>query len=119
MVLLQVLHSTVAITSGGDALHGVVGTGEGRDVRHLVLDASRPWLRFGHTKMRAFLCDTHLAHRKPNVATGRLRTGMTEARMFLQLLADFDSLFRQVNLVGEADQHGIFVREKGTCGSQR
>ena len=55
-------------------------------------------------------------HRKPNVATGRLRTGMTEARMFLQLLADFNRLFRQVNLVGEADEHGTFVREEGTCG---
>ena len=54
--------------------------------------------------------------RKSNVATGRLRTGMTEARMFLQLLADFDGLFRQVNLVGEANQHGTFVREEGTCG---
>ena len=36
--------------------------------------------------------------------------------MFLQLLADFDGLFRQVNLVGEANQHGTFVREEGTCG---
>ena len=54
--------------------------------------------------------------RKPNVATGRLRTGMTEARMFLQLLTDFDSLFRQVNLIGQANQHSTFVREEGTCG---
>ena len=36
--------------------------------------------------------------------------------MFLQLLADFDGLFRQVNLVGEVNQHGTFVREEGTCG---
>ena len=62
VVFLQALHSAVAVTSGGDALDGVVGTGEGRDVRNLVVDASRPWLRFDHTKMRAFLCDTNLAH---------------------------------------------------------
>ena len=36
--------------------------------------------------------------------------------MFLQLLADFDGLFRQVNLIGQANQHGTFVREEGTCG---
>ena len=34
----------------------------------------------------------------------------------LEFLADFDGLFRQVNLVGEANQHGTFVREEGTCG---
>ena len=28
----------MAVAGGGNALHGVVGTGEGRDVRHLVLD---------------------------------------------------------------------------------
>ena len=38
MVLLQALHRAMAITSGGDALHGVVGTGKRGDVRHLVLD---------------------------------------------------------------------------------
>ena len=62
VVFLQRLHRTVAVTSCRDALNGVIGTGEGRDVRNLVVDASRPWLRFGHTKMRTFLCDTHLAH---------------------------------------------------------
>ena len=36
--------------------------------------------------------------------------------MFLQLLTDFDGLLRQVNLVGEANQHGTFVREEGTGG---
>ena len=36
--------------------------------------------------------------------------------MFLQLLTDFDGLFRQVNLVGEADEHSAFVREEGTGG---
>ncbi len=34
----------------------------------------------------------------------------------LEFLADFDGLFRQVNLVREANQHGAFVREGGTCG---
>ena len=41
---------------------------------------------------------------------------MTEARMFLQFLADFDGLFRQVNLIGQANQHSTFVRAEGTCG---
>ena len=36
--------------------------------------------------------------------------------MFLQLLTDFNGLFRQVNLIGQANQHGTFVREEGTCG---
>ena len=34
----------------------------------------------------------------------------------LEFLADFDGLFRQVNFVREANQHGTFVREEGTCG---
>ena len=34
----------------------------------------------------------------------------------LEFLTDFDGLFRQVNLVGQANQHGTFVREEGTCG---
>ncbi len=29
----------MSVPCGGDALHGVVGTSEGRDVRDLVLDA--------------------------------------------------------------------------------
>ena len=40
VVLLQALHGTMSVTSGGDALDGVVGSGEGRDVRNLVVDAS-------------------------------------------------------------------------------
>ena len=36
--------------------------------------------------------------------------------MFLQFLTDFDSLFGEVHLVGQANQHGTFVREEGTCG---
>ena len=31
VVFLKALHSAVAVAGGGDALHGVVGTGEGRD----------------------------------------------------------------------------------------
>ena len=38
VVFLKALHSTMAVAGGGDALDGVVGTGEGRDVRDLVLD---------------------------------------------------------------------------------
>ena len=38
VVLLQALHSAVAVAGGGDALDGVVRTGERCDVRHLVLD---------------------------------------------------------------------------------
>ena len=62
MVFLEALHGAMSVPCGGDSLDSVVGTGEGRDVGNLVVDASRPWLRFGHTKMQAFLCDTHLAH---------------------------------------------------------
>ena len=42
VILLERLHSTVAVPCGGDALDGVVGTGERRDVGNLVVDASRP-----------------------------------------------------------------------------
>ena len=38
MVFLEALHSTMSVPCGGDSLDSVVGTGEGRDVRHLVLD---------------------------------------------------------------------------------
>ena len=41
---------------------------------------------------------------------------MTEARTFLQLLTDFDGLFGEVHLIRQANQHGTFVREEGTCG---
>ena len=124
-----------------DALDGVVGTGEGRDVRHLVLD--------GGLTDGAFVLDgvalcprrvddeVHLLVQDDvedvRAAFGdlvhhfALDTGLLvelggafgsvdlEAEL-LELLADFDGLFRQVNLVGEADEHGTFVREEGTCG---
>ena len=35
---------------------------------------------------------------------------------FLEFLADFDCLFGEVHLVRQTNQHGIFVREEGTCG---
>ena len=34
----------------------------------------------------------------------------------LEFLADFDGLFGEVHLVRQANQHGTFVREEGTCG---
>ena len=36
--------------------------------------------------------------------------------MFLQFLTDFNRLFGEVHLVGEADEHSAFGREEGTCG---
>ena len=36
--------------------------------------------------------------------------------MFLQFLTHGDGLFRQVNLVGEADEHGTFAGEQVACG---
>ena len=38
VVGLEALHFAMALLGGGDALHGVVGTGKRRDVRNLVLD---------------------------------------------------------------------------------
>ena len=38
VIFLKRFNSAVAVAGSGDALHGVIGTGEGRDVRHLVLD---------------------------------------------------------------------------------
>ena len=38
VVFLKALHSTMAVAGSGDALHGVVSTGERRDVRDLVLN---------------------------------------------------------------------------------
>ena len=131
----------MAVTSGGDALNGVVGTGEGRDVRNLVLD--------GGLADGAFVLDgvalcprrvddevhllvqddienvraafSNLVHHFALDAGLLVELGGTfgsvnlEAEL-LEFLTDFDGLFRQVNLVGEADEHGTFVREEGTCG---
>ncbi len=38
VIFLKRFNGAVAVPCGGDALHGVVGTGEGRNVRDLVLD---------------------------------------------------------------------------------
>ena len=35
--------------------------------------------------------------------------------MFLQLLTDFNRLFRQINLIGQADKHGTVAREHRAC----
>ena len=131
----------MAITSCRDALHSVVSTGEGRDVRHLVLD--------GGLTDGAFVLDgvalcprrvddevhllvqddvedvraafSNLVHHFALDTGGFVELGGTfgsvnlEAEL-LEFLTDFDGLFRQVNLVGEANQHGTFVREEGTGG---
>ena len=54
VIFLQALHRTVAVAGGGNSLHGVVRTGERCDVRHLVLDASRPWLHSVIEKCKHF-----------------------------------------------------------------
>ena len=141
VVFLEALHSTVAVAGGSDALDGVVGTGERRDVRNLVLD--------GGLADSAFVLDgvalcprrvddevhllvqddienvraafSNLVHHFALDTGGFVELGGTfgsvnlEAEL-LEFLADFDGLFRQVNLVGQADKHGTFVREEGTCG---
>ena len=131
----------MAIASGGDALDGVVGTGEGRDVRNLVLD--------GGLTDGAFVLDSvALCPRRVDdevhllvqddvedvraafgdlvhhfaldagllVELGGTFGGVDLEAELLEFLADFDGLFRQVNLIGQANQHGTFVREEGTGG---
>ena len=131
----------MAVAGGGDALHGVVGTGEGRDVRHLVLDgglADGAFVLDGVALCPRRIDDevhllvqddvenvraafSNLVHHFALDAGLLIELGGTfgsvdlEAEL-LEFLADFDGLFRQVNLVGEANQHGTFVREEGTCG---
>ena len=131
----------MAITSCRDALHGVVGTGERGDVRHLVLD--------GGLADGAFVLDgvalcprrvddeVHLLVQDDVEDVGATFVNLIHHFAFdacvfvefcsafgsidleaelLEFLTDFDGLFRQVNLVGEANQHGTFVREEGTRG---
>ena len=131
----------MAVTSSGDALDSVVGTGEGRDVRHLVLDgglADGAFVLDGvalcprrvddevHLLVQDDVEDVRtafgdLVHHFALDAGLLVELGGTfgsvnlEAEL-LELLADFDGLFRQINLVGKANQHGTFVREEGTCG---
>ena len=138
---MQALHRAMSVPCSGDALDGVVGTGERRDVRHLVLD--------GGLADGAFVLDgvalcprrvddeVHLLVQDDveNVRAafgnlvhhfaldagllvelgGAFGSVNLEAEL-LEFLADFDGLFRQINLIGQANQHGTFVREEGTCG---
>ena len=131
----------MSVPCGGDALDGVVGTGERGDVRNLVLDgglADSAFVLDGvalcprrvddevHLLVQDDVEDiraalSNLVHHFALHAFLLVELGGTfgsvdlEAEL-LELLADFDGLFRQVNLVGEANQHGTFVREEGTCG---
>ena len=131
----------MSVPCSGDALHGVVGTGEGRDVRNLVLDgglADGAFVLDGVAlcprrvddqvhllvqddveNVRAALSNLvhHFAlHAGLLVELGGAFGSVNLEAELLEFLADFDGLFRQVNLVGEANQHGTFVREEGTCG---
>ena len=141
VVFLQALHRAVTVASGGDALHGVVRTGKGRDVRNLVLD--------GGLTDGAFVLDgVALCPRRVDdevhllvqddvedvraafgdlvhhfaldagllVELGGAFGSVNLEAELLEFLTDFDGLFRQVNLVGEADEHSAFVRKEGTCG---
>ena len=131
----------MSVTGGGDALDSVVGTGEGRDVRNLVLDsglADGAFVLDGvalcprrvddevHLLVQNDVEDVRAAfgnlvhhfalHAGLLVELGGAFGSVNLEAELLELLADFDGLFRQVNLVGEANQHGTFVREEGTCG---
>ena len=131
----------MSVPCSGDALNGVVGAGEGRDVRNLVLD--------GGLTDGAFVLDgvalcprrvddeVHLLVQDDieNVRAAfgdlvhdfALDTGSfvelggafgsvnLEAEL-LEFLTDFNRLFREVHLVREANQHSAFGREEGTGG---
>ena len=141
VVFLERLHSTVAVVGGGDALHGVVRTGEGCDVRNLVLDgglADGAFVLDGvalcprrvddevHLLVQDDVEDVRAAF-GDLVHDFALDAGLLvelggafgsvdlEAELF-EFLAHFDSLVCKVHLVGKADEHGTFVREEGTCG---
>ena len=131
----------MSVPCSGDALDGVVGTGERCDVRNLVLDgglADGAFVLDGvalcprrvddevHLLVQDDIEDVRaafgdLVHHFALDAGLLVELGGAfgcvnlEAEL-LEFLADFDGLFRQVNLVGEANQHGTFVREEGTCG---
>ena len=131
----------MAVAGGGDALHGVVGTGKRRDVRDLVLD--------GGLADGAFVLDgvalcprrvddevhllvqddienvraafSNLVHHFALDTGCFVELGGTFGSVnleaeFLEFLTDFNRLFGEVHLVGEANQHGTFVREEGTGG---
>ncbi len=131
----------MSVPCSGDALDGVVGTSEGRDVRNLVLD--------GGLTDSAFVLDgvalcprriddevhllvqddienvraafSNLVHHFALDTGGFVELGGTfgsvnlEAEL-LEFLTDFNSLFGEVHLVRKADEHSAFGREEGTCG---
>ncbi len=120
----------MSVPCGGDALHGVVRTGKRCDVRHLVLDGVALCPRRVDDEVHLLVQDdvedvraafSNLVHHFA-LDTGLLvelggAFGSVDLEAeLLELLADFDGLFRQINLIGEADEHGTFVREEGTCG---
>ena len=131
----------MSVPCSGDALDGVVGTGKRRDVRHLVLDgglADSAFVLDGVAlcprrvddqvhllvqddveNVRAAFSNLvhHFAlHAGLLVELGGAFGSVNLEAELLEFLADFDGLFRQVNFVREANQHGTFVREEGTCG---
>ena len=131
----------MSVPCSGDALDGVVRTGERGDVRHLVLDgglADSAFVLDGVAlcprrvddevhllvqddveDVRAALSNLvhHFAlHAGLLVELGGAFGSVNLEAELLEFFADFDGLFRQVNLVGEANQHGTFVRKEGTCG---
>ena len=132
----------MSVPCGGDALDGVVGTGEGRDVRHLVLDgglANSAFVLDGvalcprriddevHLLVQDDVEDvraafSNLVHHFALDAGLLVELGGAfgsvdlEAEL-LEFLADFDGLFRQVNLVGEANQRRN-LRLPGSCSKR-
>ncbi len=140
VVLLEALHSTMSVPCSGDALDGVVGTGEGRDVGNLVLDgglADSAFVLDGvalcprriDDKVHLLVQDDienvraafgDLVHHFALDTGGFVELGGTfgsvnlEAEL-LEFLTDFDSLFGEVHLVRKADEHSAFGREEGTC----
>ena len=131
----------MAVAGGGDALHGVVGTGKRRDVRDLVLDGGLTDGAFVldgvalcprriddevHLLVQDDIEDvraafSNLVHHFALDASLLVELGGTfgsvnlEAEL-LEFLADFNRLFGEVHLVRKADEHSAFVREEGTCG---
>ena len=129
----------MAITSCRNALHGVVGTGKGRDVRDLVLDsglADSAFVLDGvalcprrvDDEVHLLVQDdienvraafSNLVHHFTLDTGGFVELGGTfgsvnlEAEL-LEFLTDFDSLFGEVHLVRKADEHSAFGREEGT-----
>ena len=129
----------MSVPCSGDALDGVVGTGERRDVRNLVLDgglADGAFVLDGvalcprrvddevHLLVQDDVEDVRAAfsnlvhHFALDTGSfvelgGSFGSVNLEAEL-LELLTDFDSLFGEVHLVRKADEHSAFGREEGT-----